>query len=97
MTSHEDVELAFLSALINQDFASEDATQIVRNYKTFVETRPKPETPQPEPEPKTNWFERHSDALIKGAFALAGVVMIVGGEKLGNHIYTTKAWNHIPK
>ena len=97
MTSHEEVEEAMRSELIGFDFSTEEATTAIRNYKTFVEARPAPE-PQPEKEePKQSWFEKHSEVLIKSGFAFLGVIVIVGGEKLGNHLYTTKAWSVIPK
>ncbi len=100
MTSFEDVEAKLLSAMYDCDWESDEATKMVRNYQTLANCRPKPPLPPPvekAEEPTPNWIERHSDTLIKSGFALLSVVAIVGGEKLGNHLYNTKAWNAIPK
>ena len=100
MTSYHDIESQMLDALDMSDFGSEEVTRTIRNLQTFRQLMPQPEpapTPEPEPEPKQPWWDRHGDAILKGGFGLLSVLAIVGGEKLGNHMYNTKAWNSIPK
>lgn len=99
MTSHEDVEAAVLAQLINADFKSDEAQKMLRIYTGLASHRPKPPpTPEPEKEEvKVSWFESHSDQLIKSGFTLLGVLAIVAGEKLGQHLYNTKAWNAFSK
>lgn len=100
MTSYQDIESQILADLSGRDFDTDEATKILQNLKTFNALKPQPEpapTPEPEPEPQLPWWDRHGDALIKGVFGLLSVGAIVGGEKLGNHLYNTKAWGTIPK
>lgn len=100
MPSYEDIENQILADLDSRDFESDEATKIIRNLQTFNQLKPKPEPtppPEPEPEPQPSWWDRHSDTLIKSGLGFLGVVVIVGGEKLGNHLYNTKAWGTIPK
>jgi hypothetical protein len=100
MTSYQDIEAQVLADLDGRPFDSDEVTKILSNFKAFHSVKPKPEpapTPEPEPEPQLPWWDRHGDALIKGAFGLMSVLSIVGGEKLGEHIYNTKAWGTVPK
>lgn len=94
MTSYEDVENEFLAELMSVEATSDEAAAIVKNLRVLTECKP---APAPLPEPKQSWFDRHSDALIKGGASLLGVAMIIGGEKLAEHIYNTKAWSTLPK
>lgn len=99
-SQYDEVESKMLTELMHSDFESEEATKILRNLQTLTHCKPpepKPEPPVPEPEPKQSWWDRHSDTLIKSGLGFAGVVAIVLGEKLGNHLYNTKAWGTIPK
>lgn len=99
MTSYEDIEANMIDHLNNQEYHSDEATKTLRNLKLLIELnpRPVPPAPTPEPEPEPSWFEKHSDALIKSGFSLLSVLAIVGGEKLGNHLYNTKSWNAFQK
>lgn len=97
MTSYDEVSAKMLTALLDDhDPDSDEATKIIKNLKMLNDAKPAEPTPEKE-EARQGWLEKHSEVLIKSGFSLLGVLAIVGGEKLGNHIYNTSAWKTFQK